>query len=153
MSHRTIYEDIRSVISLLESASGPMRFVKRDGPTTAPSGPDHALASLSAAQVSEKGLLTSGTFGHTGSTSSRSAALATSLENRLRAKDGRAWFDTVQADMEALGFAVGAADLCAAGVGAPHIRQRLWFYGTVADADGVRRAWIGREGQERNCRT
>ena len=86
MSHRTIYEDIRSVISLLESASGPMRFVKRDGPTTAPSGPDHALASLSAAQASEKGLLTSGTFGHTGSTSSRSAALATSLENRLRAK-------------------------------------------------------------------
>ena len=86
MSHRTIYEDIRSVISLLESASGPMRFVKRDGPTTAPSGPDHALASLSAAQASEKGLLTSGTFGHTGSTSSRSAALATSLENRLRQK-------------------------------------------------------------------
>jgi DNA (cytosine-5)-methyltransferase 1 len=32
-----------------------------------------------------------------------------------------------------LGYAVGAADLCAAGVGAPHIRQRLWF---VADADG-----------------
>ena len=86
MSHRTIYEDIRSVISLLESASGPMRFVKRDGPTTAPSGPDPALASLSAAQASEKGLLTSGTFGHTGFTSSRSAVLATSLENRLRQK-------------------------------------------------------------------
>ena len=56
---------------------------------------------------------------------------------QVASKDGRAWFDTVQADMEALGFAVGAADLCAAGVGAPHIRQRLWFYGTVADADGV----------------
>jgi len=86
MSHRTIYEDIRSVISLLESASGPMRFVKRDGPTTAQSGPDHALASLSAAQASEKGLLTSGTYGRTGSTSSRSAVLSTSLENRLRQK-------------------------------------------------------------------
>ena len=48
---------------------------------------------------------------------------------QVASKDGRAWFDTVQADMEALGFAVGAADLCAAGVGAPHIRQRLWFYG------------------------
>ena len=68
------------------SASGPMHSENQDGPTTAPSGPDHALASLSAAQASEKGLLTSGTFGHTGSTSSRSAALATSLENRLRAK-------------------------------------------------------------------
>ena len=67
---------------------------------------------------------------------------------QVASKDGRAWFDTVQADMEALGFAVGAADLCAAGVGAPHIRQRLWFYGTVADADGVRRTRRVREAQE-----
>ena len=58
---------------------------------------------------------------------------------QVASKDGRSWFDTVQADMEALGFAVGAADLCAAGIGAPHIRQRLWFYGTVADASGKRR--------------
>ena len=29
--------------------------------------------------------------------------------------------------MEGEGYAVGAADLCAAGVGAPHIRQRLYF--------------------------
>ena len=57
---------------------------------------------------------------------------------QVASKDGRAWFDTVQADMEALGFAVGAADLCAAGVGAPQIRQRLWFYGTVADASDDR---------------
>ena len=67
---------------------------------------------------------------------------------QVASKDGRAWFDTVQADMEALGFAVGAADLCAAGIGAPHIRQRLWFYGTVADADGVRCTRISREGQK-----
>ena len=67
---------------------------------------------------------------------------------QVASKDGRAWFDTVQADMEALGFAIGAADLCAAGVGAPHIRQRLWFYGTVADADGVRCTRISREGQK-----
>jgi DNA (cytosine-5)-methyltransferase 1 len=31
--------------------------------------------------------------------------------------------------LEALGYAVGGADLCAAGIGAPHIRQRLWFVG------------------------
>jgi len=36
---------------------------------------------------------------------------------------GRAWLSVVRADMEALGYAVGAADLCAAGVNAPHIRQ------------------------------
>jgi len=34
--------------------------------------------------------------------------------------------------METLGYSFGAADLCAAGVGAPHIRQRLYF---VAYAD------------------
>jgi DNA (cytosine-5)-methyltransferase 1 len=44
-------------------------------------------------------------------------------------KDGRLWLAGVRADLEALGYAVGAADLCAAGVGAPHIRQRLWWVG------------------------
>ena len=85
-SQMTFLEDILNATSSPASASGPMHSENQDGPTTAPSGPDHALASLSAAQASEKGLLTSGTYGHTGSTSSRSAALATSLENRLRAK-------------------------------------------------------------------
>jgi len=49
---------------------------------------------------------------------------------------GRAWFDAVSADLEGAGYAVGAANLCAAGVGAPHIRQRLYFV-AVADADGA----------------
>jgi site-specific DNA-cytosine methylase len=48
---------------------------------------------------------------------------------------GRTWLGSVRADLEDLGYAVGAADLCAAGVGAPHIRQRLWW---VADAGGER---------------
>ena len=46
---------------------------------------------------------------------------------QVASKDGLGWFDTVQTDLEATGYAVGAADLCAAGLGAPHIRQRLWF--------------------------
>ena len=50
------------------------------------SGPDPALASLSARQAKEMGLLTSGTFGHTSTTSSASAALQRSLESRLRAR-------------------------------------------------------------------
>lgn len=44
---------------------------------------------------------------------------------------GRGWLSGVRADLEALGYGVGAADLCATGAGAPHIRQRLWW---VADA-------------------
>lgn len=42
-----------------------------------------------------------------------------------------AWFDALAADLEAASYAVAAADLPAAGIGAPHIRQRL-FFGAVA---------------------
>ena len=40
---------------------------------------------------------------------------------------GLGWLDGVFADLENAGYACGAADLCAAGVGAPHIRQRLFW--------------------------
>ena len=40
---------------------------------------------------------------------------------------GREWLARVRADLEGLGYVVGAADLCAAGEGAPHIRQRLYW--------------------------
>jgi DNA (cytosine-5)-methyltransferase 1 len=53
---------------------------------------------------------------------------------QVASPDGRAWFDAVSDDLESAGYAVGAANLCAAGVGAPHIRQRLYFV-AVADAD------------------
>ena len=46
---------------------------------------------------------------------------------QVASKDGRLWLAGVRADLEAMGYAVGAADLCAAGVGAPHIRQRLFW--------------------------
>jgi len=51
---------------------------------------------------------------------------------QVASPDGLGWFDTVHADLERADYAVGGADLCAAGVGAPHIRQRLFF---VADAE------------------
>jgi len=46
---------------------------------------------------------------------------------QVASKDGLGWLDVVQTDLEGQGYAVGANDLCAAGVGAPHIRQRLYF--------------------------
>lgn len=52
---------------------------------------------------------------------------------QVASKDGLGWFDIVQTDLEAKGYATAAVDLCAAGFGAPHIRQRLFW---VADADG-----------------
>jgi DNA (cytosine-5)-methyltransferase 1 len=46
--------------------------------------------------------------------------------------DGRAWLDLVCTDLEAGGYAIGAVDLPACSIGAPHGRQRLWF---VAESD------------------
>jgi DNA (cytosine-5)-methyltransferase 1 len=46
------------------------------------------------------------------------------------------WLDAVFGDLEGEGYACGAAVLGAHSVGAPHIRQRLWF---VADASRERR--------------
>jgi len=47
---------------------------------------------------------------------------------------GRAWLDIVSADLESAGYAVGSANLCACGVGAPHLRQRLYW---VADSGSI----------------
>jgi DNA (cytosine-5)-methyltransferase 1 len=52
---------------------------------------------------------------------------------QVASKDGLAWLDLVQDDLEGTGYAFGAVDTCAAGFGAPHIRQRLYW---VAYADG-----------------
>lgn len=46
------------------------------------------------------------------------------------------WLDAVFSDLERAGYACGAVVLGAHSVGAPHIRQRLWF---VADAEGGKR--------------
>ena len=54
---------------------------------------------------------------------------------QVASKDGREWLAGVRADLEAMGYVVGAADLCAAGVGAPHIRQRLWWVGYAKDGN------------------
>jgi DNA (cytosine-5)-methyltransferase 1 len=84
---------------------------------------------------------------------------ATIFGEQVAGKDGLDWLAGVRADLEALGYAVGGADLCAAGTGtqgegwivhgdqagwerlvisAPHIRQRLYW---VADAGGAECRW------------
>jgi len=45
---------------------------------------------------------------------------------QVASKDGREWLSAVRADLEHVGYAVGAADLPAA-YKAPQIRQRLWW--------------------------
>lgn len=46
---------------------------------------------------------------------------------QVASKLGREWLAGVQTDMEAMGFTFGASDIPACSVGAPHIRQRLWW--------------------------
>ena len=51
---------------------------------------------------------------------------------QVASKDAGPWIDLVHTDMEALGYAFGAVPFPSAGIGAPHIRDRLYW---VADAD------------------
>ena len=88
--------DLLNATSSPGSESGPTPCDVPDGPTTIPPGPALAPANLSARQAKEAGLLTSGTFGRLGSISSNSAALQSSLVNRLAlrcAMDGSTLFN------------------------------------------------------------
>lgn len=51
------------------------------------------------------------------------------------------WVDLVHADVEALGYAFGAIPFPSAGVGAPHIRDRLFW---VADSKSDGHQWPGK---------
>ena len=81
-----------SFLNLLNATSsqalecGDTVCAKPDGQMIAQCGPDPARASLSARQAKEQGLLTSGTCGQRGITSSASAALQSSLESKLQAR-------------------------------------------------------------------
>lgn len=86
MSDPTNCAATRNAISSPASAAGASRSTSPDGPTTAPSGPGAAPANLSARQAQEAGLLTSGTYGRTGTISFESAALQRSLASRLQAR-------------------------------------------------------------------
>lgn len=63
------------------------------------------------------------------------------------------WLDVVFADLEREGYACGATDICAAGVAAPHIRQRLCFVaydlGARLEIQREQHAWRERAASER----
>ena len=63
---------------------------------------------------------------------------------QVASRDGLGWLDLVLSDLEGAGYACGALDMCAAGVGAPHLRQRLWLFAQrLADADSLTRGQGG----------
>ena len=67
---------------------------------------------------------------------------------QVASKDADPWIDLVCNDLEALDYAVGAVPFPSAGVGAPHIRDRLYW---VAYATDQRFDW-GRPSSPRNGR-
>lgn len=75
------------------------------------------------------------------------------LGEQVSSKDGLTWWDAVQTDLEGAGYAAAAVDLCAAGVGAPHIRQRLYWVANSGQSGlekfGVQPAWAERQAVER----
>jgi DNA (cytosine-5)-methyltransferase 1 len=69
---------------------------------------------------------------------------------QVASRDGLAWLDSVRSDLEGAGYAFRAADLCAAGVGAPHIRQRLYWVAYSRDSRLEERGRErGHDGEER----
>ena len=69
---------------------------------------------------------------------------------QVASKDGLEWLDAVQADLEASGYASAAVDMCAAGIGAPHIRQRLYWVGhsQYQGLEGYGRSGNGTQGRQ-----
>ena len=74
------------------------------------------------------------------------------LGEQVAGKAGYGWFDGVRADLEGTGYSSRAVDIPALAVGAPHIRQRLyWGAVNVADTDkGGRGRWAWDGAGERN---
>jgi len=88
MSGQATCEITRNVTSSPALASGQDHCETQESGTPITSGPDRALANLSARQAKEAGLLTSGTYGPPSSISSRSAALQSCLASKLQARMG-----------------------------------------------------------------
>lgn len=65
---------------------------------------------------------------------------------QVASRDANAWIDLVQDDLEGVGYGVGAVPFPSAGVGAPHIRDRLYW---MAHSDEGRRGRRPLDGQRK----
>ncbi len=88
MSDQLTLWDTPNVTSSPGSEDGRTLSDSQAGPTPGPCGQDRALASLSARQALERGLMTRDTYGHTSDGSLTNADLSPSLASRLRARMG-----------------------------------------------------------------
>ena len=119
--------DTRKSTSSRASADGHTPFASPAGQTTSQSGPAPVPVSRFRAQDSGKAMPINDICGPLFTASSPSADLQRSLENRLRARMGESGTPLYDLTWRILDMPAGAADLAAASVGAPHIRQRVFW--------------------------
>jgi DNA (cytosine-5)-methyltransferase 1 len=74
------------------------------------------------------------------------------IGEQVAGADGLAWLDHVCADLESADYAAAASDLPAAGVGAPHLRQRLYWmaYAGQTGRSVERAPWLHADWQSRD---
>ena len=63
---------------------------------------------------------------------------------QVASKLGLQWYENVRNDLENCEYQVGAADLCAASIGTPHIRQRL-YWGAISSSNTISFRWRRRK--------
>ena len=125
-------QDTHRSTSLPVLADGPTPSGSPDGQTTNSSGPAPVPVSRFRAQDSEKAMPINDISWPAFHNLISECQPSTIFGEQVASKDGREWFSAVRADLERSGYACGCADLAAASVGAPHIRQRLFW---VADTE------------------
>ena len=79
------------------------------------------------------------------------------LGEQVASKDADPWIDLVCDDLEAMGYAFGAIPFPSAGIGAPHIRDRLYWVGNTSgtrlEGHPGNGGSAGRKGQNRPAAT
>jgi DNA (cytosine-5)-methyltransferase 1 len=75
------------------------------------------------------------------------------LGEQVASKDIDPWIDLVQADVEAMGYALGCVPFPSAGVGAPHIRDRAYFMAHADHARSQGRKRVQQRAAERAARS
>ncbi len=108
-------------------AAGPTPCDLPESTTTNQSGPDHVRANHSRRLGKRKGVADERHLWPEMFRLVRECRPATVFGEQVASKDGREWLAGVFTDLETMGYAAAGADLCAAGVSSPHIRQRLYW--------------------------
>ena len=130
-------EDMNNATFSPDLEDGHLHLNGQDG--EGQSGPEVVPVSRFRARDSEKAMPTNATSGPLFNASSPSAGPPVVFGEQVASKDGREWLSAVRSDLESMGYACGAADLSAASVGAPHIRQRLFWVAHASGGFGERR--------------